>query len=236
MANFISRLVATKNSAGQSGSARTNQAEELVAIPWIYQLALEGRIFIAGNGIEETEINGEASIDDTTPTIALVAPDSGTIVLPLYFRAYFDTEGGAAPDLKLAYVQESKSVRGSGTALTALNLLGGSSPRSAAATCEHTCSSVTAITNAQNVMFRERLQTLDNAISTEGATTVVGQESIGGDSTMEFLVRFEQEGLPFALYGGSSILFYQGTGTADSEWNFTWIWAELDSDIYAGKN
>ncbi|KKL60801.1 hypothetical protein LCGC14_2201660, partial [marine sediment metagenome] len=38
----VSRHTASRIGAGIGGAARMNQAEELVGIPWLYQLALQG--------------------------------------------------------------------------------------------------------------------------------------------------------------------------------------------------
>jgi len=208
--------------------ARLNQAAEVVSIPWLTQMSLEGRVFVAGHGIEEAGIDGEAALNDTTPSLALTAPND-TIVIPLWFRAYLDTEGGAAPDMLFAYVQATKGISGAGTAVTAINCLGGLSPRASAAECQSSLSGVTAITAAENVVLTERIHILDNFVSVEGATTSAGVEG-PGRSTMELLYTFDKT--PIALNAGSSVLFYSSTGTTDSKHNYSMCWVELPADVY----
>jgi len=229
MANFVARHTPSRVDAGNKTSARMNQAEELVQIPWLYQLCLEGRIFVAGSGVAETEINGEGAVNDTTPTFMLAAPTAGTIVIPLYFRAYMDTEGGAAPDgFLVSYVQENKVSAASGTAMSPINCFGGAAPRKHQATALHTVSSVTAIGDDENVVITERTHLLDDLVSTEAVTTV---SSVERWDTSTFELTWQPE-MPISLRYGSGIMFFAGTGTSDTEFNYTLAWAELDEDTY----
>lgn len=221
---------ASAAATGDNSSARLNQAGEIVTVPWLTQMALEGRVFVGGHGVEEAGIDGEAAVNDTTPSFALTAPND-TIVIPLWFRAYFDTEGGAAPDWHLAYCQSSKGVSGAGTAVTAISTLGGTSPRASAAEAQTSLSGVTAIVAAEYVVLTERIHVLDNYVSAEAATTVAGAEAPGGRySNMEAVYEFDKT--PIALKAGSSVLFYTATGTTDSKYNYSMCWVELPNDVY----
>jgi len=234
---FVARHTPTrKDTGGPETPARMNQAEEMVQIPWFTQLCLEGRIFVAGHGIAEAGVDSEAALDDQTPSTSLSAPLGGIIVIPLYFRAYFDTEGGAGtPKMLLAYVQKDKGIAGTGTAFTAINCLGGTNPRTAQAKFQNTLSSITAIVAAENVVISERTHMLDNMISVEAVTTVQGVEVFhprggGTGASYEFIWKPE---MPVVLAAGSSMLFYAHTDGGDSKYNYTMAWAELDEDDYA---
>lgn len=232
MADFITRHAPSRIGTGVETPARINQAEEIVQIPWLYQLALEGRIFTAGTGIAEGGIDSESSLNDQTPSVALYAPSSGTIVLPLYFRAYFDTEGDAgSPKILMSYVQSDRVSPAASTAFTALNCLGGLNPRVSQASCVHTLSSLTGFAHSENVVTHERTHLLDNMITAEMLTTVQGVEPIGtSDTSYEFLWQPE---IPIPLRAYSAILFYAvKTGSTDTKWNYTIAWAELDEDTY----
>ncbi len=233
---FVSRHTPSRIATGAKAPARMNQAEEMVQIPWFTQLCLEGRIFVAGHGISEDGIDSEGSADDQTPSIALSAPSGGTLVLPLYLRAYFDTEGGAGlPTLLMAYVQEDKLGPSSSTAFGILNCLGGTSPRKPQAACVNSVSAMTAIVAAENVVVHERTHLLDNMISVERLSGVQGVEVFAPDgggtgSSFEFIWKPE---MPIVLAAGSAILFY-GNMSAGTDWKFnaTIAWAELDEDKY----
>lgn len=227
--NIVARHRATRIGAGAKTAARVNQAEELVMIPWHYQLCLEGRIFVAGSGVAETEINGESAIDETTPTFLLAAPVGGTIVIPLYFRAYLDTEGDSAPDsFVISYVQANKTASAVGTAMSPLNCMGGAAPRKHQALALHTVSAVSSTGDDETVMVRERTNMIDNIISVEGITTTPLVERF---DTSSFELTWQPE-MPLPLRYGSGIYFHAGTGSADSKFNYTMAWAELDEDTY----
>lgn len=232
MADFeVKWPLASSGGDGLATGARLNRAREIISTPWLHQLMLEGRMFVAGHGIEEAATDGYASLDDTTPSVALTVSGTSVVAIPVFFRAYFDTEGGAAPDWHLAYCQASKGVSGSGTAMDKLNCLGGNNPRTPSAEALHTCSGITAITDAQNVIFTQRIQVLDNYLSVEAATGKTGIEAPGGRySNMEAVYDFKE--FPLGLYDGSSVLFYANTGTTDTSYNYTIAWVELPADVY----
>jgi len=235
--DFVVRAQASRASAGQSASARVNQAEMIVGMPWVQQAILEGRGFVAGTGLEEAGVDGAAAVDETTPSWALTAPASGTLIYPLFFRAYFDTEGGAAPTLHVNYVQANKAAHGAGTLMTALNLLGGwnsglSAARTAQGKFENTLSSLTSYTAAENVVITERTHVLDNYTSVEAATTIAGAESPGNTGSSHELIWQPEQAFPIFLNAGSALMFYAATGTTDSKYNATAAWLELDPDVY----
>ena len=234
MADYISRHAGTRISAGTAGAARVNQAEELVAIPWLTQLALEGRVFMAGHGLEETATDGIiTTLDEQTPTFMLMAPASGTVVVPIYAECRMHTEGGAAPDLYLSYVGVDRS---SGPSYTSLDVIPVGRLAADAATvgaiAAKTISAVTAITSAQTVLLARRANILDNQISVESATTrsqietplfnVLGLE-------YDFIAKF---GGAFTMSKGQSIMFHTATGTTVSAYSVTFMWAELPSSVY----
>lgn len=206
---------------------RLNKAREAVNTPWEIQMMLEGRVFVAGTGIEEAGVAGIAALDDTTPVFGLVAPAGDVVIIPLWLRFYYDTEAGAAPaDMHVAYVQADKSAYSAGTELPAINCLGGSNPRSAQGKLQHTLTSVTAITAAQNVVLTSRLHILDNLTSVEAATGKTALETFN-DSTHEMNVK---PPIPIGLYGGSALYFYAIDATA--RYNVSAGWIELPADVY----
>lgn len=227
--SFISRHTASRIGTGTGGSARINQAEEIVGIPWLTQLSLEGRVFIAGTGIEEAGTDDDDGVLDEESQVVLVAPSSGTIVIPLFLRAYFDTEQAQVPGILLNYVQEDKAWGDStGTALVKLNCLGGASPRAASALVFAAAVADTAIADGENVTIHERTHLLASFITNEMATTDVAVENMG-TSSAEF--KWTPE-FPIMLFAGSALSLMCYTPTARSKYNVTVSWAELDSSVY----
>jgi len=193
---------------------------------FILRQTLAGRVFIAGHGIEATITDGEAALDDTTPTYCLRGPMGGRIAIPLWVRLKLSTEGGAAPDIYMSYVDTggTEISASGGTELTTLCTLGGAGIANSAK-CK-TGVTLGAITSAQNVNLFEATNLLDNLISTEGATTVIGVDSVNGRMTSYELPLYPT--IPLALVNGSMLNVWAATGTTDSKWAFTMCWTEID--------
>jgi len=232
--SFITRHEGVRSSAGNAAAARINQAEMLTPFPWLTQLALEGRVFMAGHGLEEAATDGIiTTLDETTPTFMLMAPASGTVVLPIWAQFRMMTEGGAAPDAYLSYVGVDRS---SGPAKTDLDKVPvgrlSANAATSAAIAAKTITTVTAITDAQTVLLARRAELLDNLISVEAATTRSTEETmLQGtlDLTFDFFARFHGA---FVLYQGQSIMFHTKTGTTVSAYGVSFLWAELPSSVY----
>ena len=228
MGEFVARHLATRAGPGNVQEARLNHVGEIVGLPYLWQLSLEGRLFMAGHGLEETATDSEASLNETKPNFALTAPASETVVVPLSMTIRMHDEGGATPQLYATYVQESKSVLGAGTAHTPLNLLGGLTPKSARAQAQHTLTGIDTFVDGENVMLTRRGNILDDLITAEMVATDANLETPG----LGILEYTWEPKYPIMLYQGSSILFYMVTGTSDSKWSHTAVWAELPSDPY----
>jgi len=220
----------TGASAAGDGSVvnpRLNKAREAISTPWEIQMLLEGRVFVAGTGVEEAGVAGIAALDEQTPVFGLVAPAGDVVIIPKLFQIHYDTEAAAAPaDMHLAYVQLDKAAFSAGTTLPAINCLGGLNPRSAQGRLLHTLTALTAITAAQYVSLTSRLHIVDNLQSVEMATTRANVET-PDRSPMElsYVPQF-----PIGLYAGSALLFYAIDATA--RYNVAAAWIEVPADVY----
>lgn len=230
--NFVSRSAATRIGVGNSGAARINGAEMLVDFPFLLQHALEGRVWMAGHGLEETATDGEAALDETTPTFMLMAPASGTIVVPIWAEMRMHAEGGAAPDMYLSYVGVDRT----GATKTDLDKIPvgrlSADAVTSAAIAAKTISAVTAITSAQTVLLARRADVLDNLISVEAATTRAQIETPHFPTLaleFDFWAKFHGA---FALYQGQSIMFHTATGTTDSTYSVSFLWLELPTNPF----
>lgn len=228
---YISRIAAAvRNTDGQPAAARVNGAGETIVTPWLYQMALEGRVFSAGTGLEETGEAAPATVADTTPTFALVSPAGGKILIPIVFRQYNAVEAAAAPKMHLAYVSTDKAAFDAGTVMPSINHLGGSGTPTAAGHFEHTLT-VSAFTDNENILLTERELIVDNFQSAEAVTGDANQETPGRDvSPFELQYNFAQKEMPFALQGGSFIAMFSLDATSRYKANMTWV--ELDQNTY----
>lgn len=230
MGLFVARKVATAASAGSGIAAATNLAEELRTVPWLMQQGFQGNVYIAGHGLEETATDGEAAIDETTPTFSLMAPAGGTIIVPIWAEFRMHAEGGAAPDMWLSYVGVDRTNLTTGTSLDKLQING--SATDSLARVLKTVTAVPAITSAQTVLLARRADVLDNYISVEAATTRSQIQSLRFDPlSLEFNF-WDKFGGAFQLYAGRSIMFHTATGTSDSTYSATFLWAEVPSATY----
>jgi len=216
---------------GVNVEASTSKFGEVITLPWVYRLALAGRVYIGGMGIEATDVDGEASLDDTKATWVLHAPTSGLLVIPLYVRLQLTTEGGAAPDGYLTYVSNGTDtpVSNSGTAGVALSALGGAG-RESEAKFLYTVTSG-AVTSAQNVVLWQATALPDNIISVEAVGTGTYIEGVNNNQTAVTIPLYPN--IPIVLHKGTSLNFYTATGTTDSKWRPTFVWAEVESTMLA---
>ncbi len=206
-----------------------NPHGQLISVPWIYNLMLQGRIYTGGYGIEATHPDGEADLDDTNPTVMLRAPDQGVVVIPLYVRLRITTEGGAAPTGYLTQIStgtNSPIAYTSGTNIQVLNALGGAR-RGPSARFEHTVT-IGAVADAQNNQIWEADDLLDNLQTVEMVTTK-NIDTVDGRITAVTIPFYPH--IPIGLCRGDMLNFYAETGTTDSKWLPYFVWAEVDETV-----
>lgn len=227
--DFVVRHAAARVGSGLRAPARVNQAGELVEMPLLWDLALQGRVFVGGHGIEETATDSESTLQDQTPMFALFADTGGSsVVFPLSIQVRLHADGGAASELYAAYVQSDVMDAGTGTSMDILNCLGGVNPRVPNAKLEKSLASVTAFGDNANVMFMRRADILDEILAAEMITRDA-QVEMPGRNTLEYVWTPPS---PYALYKGSSIAVFAKTASTDSTWSATFFWAELDASVY----
>lgn len=227
--DFVVRHEATRVASGLRTPARINQAGEVVEMPLMWQLALEGRLFVGGHGIEEGATDSESTLQDQTPIFTLTADTGGSsVVFPLSIQVRLHTDGGAASELYAAYIQGDFIDAGTSTSMDILNCLGGTNPRVATAKLEKTHSSVTAFTDNQNVMFMRRADILDEILAAEMITRDA-QVEMPGRNTLEYIWTPPS---PYAMYKGSAIAVFAKTASSDSTWTATFYWAEVPASVY----
>ena len=209
---------------GTATAIRTGRDGSVIVRGHMEQLALEGKLFIGGVGIEGTALTGRTSLDDTTPDIWLQAPAGGNVVIrPTWLEIMVTAEGGAAPDWYLAAIGANIAIATAGTTVTPLSF--GKVGATSAAILQ-TLPTVGAITNAQNVRLASSENTLDNLISVEHATGA----NTDKEDMMSSLTRIRYE-FPFPIYlaDGQAIAFYSATGTTGQGLEWTLAYVELDS-------
>ena len=212
-----------KNRSNVAVAGGVTGNRDLIAAPSALRWIAEGKVFGCGVGAENAGIDSAASLDDTTPTFALIAPSSANLyVVPLLVRISTHTEGGASPKINVALTRAAAdcatTLAVTGTAFTAKqNLLAGdtSVPQSSLL---YTCTA-SALTNADYVSM-ELAQAADNPIT--------GTGGIGWNKGTTYELGFY--GFPPILRSGAGLLVYCYTGTTDTKHIPYIVFAELSID------
>jgi len=216
MADFKDR-----NDVAKAGYVTINRDQ--VVTPSLLKWVAEGKVWCAGVGAENAGVDSAAALDDLTPTFALVAPASSSVlVVPILVRMSTHTEGGALNQLQVAVTRAASdcatTLSVSGTAFTAIqNKLSGNtgSPQSAAT---YTCTS-SALTNADYV---------STVLATQADNPVSGTGGLGFNRGCVFELDMLAD--PFILNSGAGLLVYGYTGTTDQKYLPYLVWAELTAD------
>jgi hypothetical protein len=227
----VRNSLAVAAAEGVEANASLSRFGDQFGMSLIDKLVLQGAVFLGGYGIEATDTDGAAALDDTTPTFVLAAPTNGLIVLPLWVRLQITTEGGAAPDAYLTYVSNATDtpISNSGTAIDAvLNCLGGAQ-RDSQASFLHTVTSG-AITSTQNVVLWQTKDMPDDILSVVAVDVDGGSVETPNNAVSAVTIPLYPQ-VPIALRKGTSLNFYSVTGTTDSKWRPTFCWAEIPDTI-----
>src|SRR3990167_6599449 len=215
-------------SFGSDGTAqgiRLGRDGSVIARSHIEQLGLEGKLFIAGIGLEGTALTGLTALAETTPTIWLQAPSGGNVLVrPLWFEALISAEGGAAPDWYLSVVTANIAITTAGTTVTPQSI--GKVGATSAAILQ-TGATTAAWTNAQNVRLRSSENALDNYISVEQVTKAAGTKQ--DDYMNRGTTIFYEFPFPLYLADGQAFAFHSATGTTGQDFEWLLVYAELDS-------
>lgn len=205
----------------------TNLGGDLITMPWLMKLLLEERVYIGGMGMEGTDPDGAAALAEETPTWMLRA-NTGIVAIPLYVRLQITTEGGAAPDAYLTYVNTGTATPiayTSGTAAHVSNALGGER-RGHQAKLEYTVTTGT-YTSTQNVILWQTKDMPDDILSVVAVDADGGSVETPANAPSAVTIPLYPH-IPIALASGAFLAFYSVTATTDSKWRPTFVWAELD--------
>lgn len=239
--DFKGRYEAVRAEINKPVSARVNQAGELVATPWLNQMAMEGRLFTAGTGLEEAVVTGNVALDDTAATFTLTAPLGGVLVIPISCTIARDTEGAfdQTNNALLHLTYSASNLNAIGTLMPSVNLRGDDAPSAAGrllstVTLDATTDQDTWVSLAMRLHIIEGWQTTETAVNGGAETEGFGSSVVrpGGTSVFEFNYNFLEKHVPLVLTGGASISFFTSAdGTADG-FNGHWLWLELPTDTY----
>ncbi len=195
---------------------RTSVRNELVIADPKYQMVADGRVYIAGIGIEDTPIADQATLADTTPMLALQAPDSGTVVIPLAVICDIDVEGGdAVAEFDVVFDDADRNC--TGTNFTDIRNARSDQPNTPKASAL-----TTVTTDAGDGITLMHL---------EWPTDILSVEAIDEKSgSIRWTPEKDMGGVPLFLVNGGSLLVYSVTGTTRTSYVPLLVWAEYNTD------
>lgn len=188
-------------------NVRCTRDGAVVEIPWQQAAGLEGRIFVANFGQQNTLINGTIAFTNGAPAANIDIP-IGVTVIPLFFNVTIGTVAGAAPG---HFLEINANLTGNGTssAVTAgpINFRVGDQPFSSRVTARQT-------------------YTVAGVVPTTIAEVLSGPAPVAGAQlSVNFIT-----GLPIApIVGPASISYYNFATTTASTFKAQLIWIELPS-------
>ena len=198
-------------SSGIAASASINRRGEQLAIPWHVQLALEGKLFVAGVGSATTPIttNLNLVIDLTQPAFLLRVPQ-GTTVVPLYVHAYYEATGAAIAE-GIISIADNDPGSGTSSALTRTptNLVSNGGGQTSACTGAQIVTAALTLTNQREIWRFGEPADLDSAVT-------------GGN---HFQWSYQTHIVP-VLHGPAAMLVDVACGTSGSVF-VNVIWAEF---------
>ena len=211
--------------SGVEVPARVSGDRRALTRDYLYDLALKGRIYIAGVGLEGSSLEGMNTLTANTPSIALYStPD--TIVVPLHFEALMSVQGSAAPDWYITYLNADSPPTTNGTTVPALSFFGPNGRASSAIL--QTDPTITSFANADNTLLRTAQNLLTAYLLTEAVTKAAGtkQDNVNNDGSR--LVW--SPGIPIPMKDGASFLVhFEAPNATGAEYEWSLIWAEIDS-------
>lgn len=217
---FVTRVgsgmnLPTERNATTDRQLRTSVRNELVIADSKYQMVADGRVYIAGIGVEDTPIADQATLSDQAPMLALQAPDSGTVVIPLAVICDIDVEGGAAvTEFDIVYDDADRNC--SGIELTDIRNARGDGPNTPKASALY---AVTADAG-DGVTLRHY----------EWPTQILSTEAIDENSGHIVWTPEDMGGVPLFLVNGGSLLVYSVTGSTRTSYVPLLVWAEYNTD------
>ena len=186
---------------------RCSRDGAIVVIPWQQAAGLEGRIFVANFGQQNTFINGTVGFTNGAPSANIDIP-IGTTVIPLFFNVTIGTVAGTAPGHFLE-INANLTGNGTSTAATAgpLNYRLGDQPFASRITGRQT-------------------YTAAGTVPTTIAEVLSGSAPVAG---AQLSVNFITS-LPITpIVGPASISYYNFATTTASTFKAQLIWVELPS-------
>jgi len=223
------------NPNGVAVPAKVTSMQEQIMVPYLLRWAAQGKIFSAGQGLQDAGIQsqGETTLtpDDVKATVALQAPVSGTkIIVPIQMKVMWEVEGGAATDYQLI---QTKSASECATALTlsGRDMLVKGLPLYSTTPVQGVAQAKALYGVATTFLLTvSALTTADQVIVDYGAYADNNVSAPLATAGNRFDVNFLATGCPPLLTAGAALILYISAATSDCQIHPYIQWAELDPE------
>jgi hypothetical protein len=216
-----------ENRHGAAQRAKLTGSGDILSSSTLMRWAVEGKVFEAGYGLEDTAIAMDTTWADTTPIFSLQAPASSSlIVIPLKLKLMVHDDGNALTLFGVAFTKPAglcdTTMTLSGTALTSKHCCYRTNPA-------QTAQQSTALSNvtASALLAADYIAYhYGNAID---AMLTTGLANMGGPQNVQTW-NFLKDGLPHMMTSGAAMLVYVDNGTTDANCTAYMQWAEVTKD------
>lgn len=202
-------LTPSRTGNGVERSVRGTRDGVLYTARYEIALALEGRVFMAGDADANDRVTGQTSFADTAPTFLLRVPSGTTALLLGMYLGQAGTVGGGAIDVNMAISSASDPYASGGTA--------------EAVFCARTDNPVGALCSLYSG------PTITTALATKQVRSwALGQDvSPAEGAVQEVIWTPDKQGHPLALVGPCGLAVFTSAGTTGPTWYWSFSWAEI---------
>lgn len=202
---------------------------DVITSPNLFRWLMEGKVFEAGYGLEDSAIDCESSVEDITATFSLQAPAaSSLLVVPILLKLCMTDDGGTdSNEMQVSFTKPAAlcvvALTLSGTALTSKHCMYRTNPPMQEQQATALATVTVSILQASDYISYHRGVTSNDILTT-------GLVALGEGPSNVHTFRFMDEGVPHIMTSGAAMLVGIANATTDSKWTAYMQWAELTVD------
>jgi len=224
--------MAFQNRLGTGKSGRVNGANDLVTSSSLWRWTIEGKVFEAGYGLEDSAITSEGAVNDLNVAFTLQAPAaSDLLVIPIMLKICIIADGSSLTTFQVLFTKPAelcatKLAISGGTALTSKHCLYRTNPALQTQRAEsYSAATSTALVAADYISYHRGH--VVNAVLTSGLV------AMGEGPSNVHTFRFLQEGAPHILTSGAAMMVHVNDAATDTTSTVYMQWAEVtEDDLY----
>ena len=209
-------------------SAAITGERDVITSPNLFKWLMQGKIFEAGYGLEDTAVDSEATVADITATFSLQSPvASDLLIIPIILKLMQTDDGGALTVFQVSFTKPAAlcatALTLTGTALTSKHNMYRTNPPSKVqqATALSTVT-VSALIAADYISYHRGL--------VADANLTTGLVSMGSGPSNVQAWNFLKDGAPHMMTSGAAMLVDSSTASSRAKYTAYMQWAEVTED------